>query len=143
MDGATCNQSDCATAFRVLLVDDNHAFRLLISKQLEAMGCVVQTTPDASRFLGELMTARDPFDLAVVDINLPDMRGDMIISWLRESELSQVRSMPVLVVTGSPSGVAETLPKDAAHINMLPKPYKFSDLERAVSKLLGDGGTQH
>lgn len=142
MDGATCERMECEAVFKVLLVDDNAPFRMMISKQLQDMGCEVQSAPNAGEFLGKLMAARDPFDLAVVDFNLPDLRGDMIISWLSESEEARVRDMPVLVVTGSPSGVSETLPDGHGRINLLSKPYKFDELETAVSELLS-GDTQH
>lgn len=142
MEQATCDPEACADTFSVLLVDDSPSFRMLMTQQLESMGCGVQAVPDASTFLSALMTARQPFDLVVIDFQLPDMKGDLIISWLAESELEQIRSMPVLVVTGFAHALPDDLRRGNQQLQLLSKPYRFPQLEAAVTKLLS-GDTAH
>lgn len=133
------NLTDTHGAFRALLVDDNQEFRDLITKQLENMGCRVDSSAEAVGFLQNLITAKVTYDFAVVDIHLPDLHGDEIISWLRESELREVRSLPILIVTGFPNDLPSTLFIDDVNIFLLNKPYLYVELKEAVSRLLLGG----
>ena len=120
---------------RVLLVEDNDEFRGVIARQFDSMGYRVHETANAGSFLGELASAKQPFDLVVVDIRLPGLGGNQVVSWLLDSEETDIRSMPILIVTG----YANELPSDiiARHptVSLLPKPYRMDDLEREVSRL--------
>jgi len=125
---------------RVLLVDDNEEFRSLITRQLETLGCDVHPTAHASAFFSKLMTAQTPYDLAIVDIHLPGLNGDQVVSWLQRSEVSDVHSLPVLIVTGLPHGVADSLGVDDTHVAMLSKPFSYYQLKSVVSRVLARGG---
>ena len=130
------------TAFSVLVVDDNAQFRALIGAQLGNMGCRVHTVATASDFLSALITSKMHFDMAVIDLNLPDLRGDQILSWLGESEEISINMLPVLLVTGMPQLVSDSPLLDRRNVHLLAKPYRLAELERAVSGLLLCG-TQH
>ncbi|MEO0680009.1 MAG: response regulator [Pseudomonadota bacterium] len=131
-----CSVPDCAKDFHVLLVDDNDAFRSLITQQLERLGACVDGAANAGGFLTRIAAARRPYDLAVVDLRLPDLRGDHIISWLGDSEVEQVAALPILLVTGHPQSVPPSILHGSARVGVLCKPYGFADLARAVSRLL-------
>ncbi len=133
--------SDDTRAFakpKLLVVEDDEAFRDLLTRQLEAMDCDVRITANASEFLATLTTASAPFDLAIVDINLPGLQGDQIITWIRESEIPELRNLPVLIVTGSPAGPHTSL-LDRTNIEVLLKPYEYRELKAAVTGLLRGG----
>lgn len=122
---------------RVLLVDDDEAFRTLISAQLGRLGCGVQAVADASAFLGAVVSAQNPYDMVIVDIDLPGLTGDKIITWLQDSEEAHISSLPTLVVTGLGSALME-LPEERLHrLKVLHKPFRFDDLRLAVEQLIG------
>ena len=124
---------------RALLVDDNLEFRTILTRQLEKMGCCVDSSSEAVGFLSNLVTSALTYDFAVVDLHLPDLHGDKIISWLRESELREVQSLPVLIVTGFPNDLSDTFFIDDVKIALLTKPYRYNQLVEAVSRLLVRG----
>lgn len=62
---------------RILVIDDNDSFCQLMALLLEQEGYTVDTALEAETAL-EMLDA-DPFDLLVVDLNLPGMHGDEFI----------------------------------------------------------------
>ena len=123
-------------ASRILLVDDDTDFRNLITKQLGFLGYEVSSLVTAGEFLTEIIAAGDAYDLAIIDLRLPDLGGGQIISWLRESEEYRVHSMPILIVTGYPKDVPTALNVDPENVAVLRKPYSLDDLEQAVATLV-------
>jgi CheY-like chemotaxis protein len=122
--------------FRVLVVDDNAEFRTVLTKQLEKMGGYVESAGEASGFLSKFTTSVFDYDFCIIDLQLPDLYGDEIISWLRESEDYKVRSMPILIVTGFATELANDIRLEGATTALLRKPYEYGDLKEKVSLLL-------
>ena len=128
-----------ACAARVILVDDNEEFRAVIAKRLQNAGYSVTGMSNASAFLSEIATAGIRYDLAIVDVNLPDMQGDKIISWMKESELSSICALPVLVVTGWLSELPDALPIDGTAVEILRKPFRSQEFLETVNRLVQPG----
>ena len=120
---------------RVLLVDDNEAFRDVLSMQIERLGYEVQATSDAGEFLGTLSMAAQTFDLLVVDIRMPGLTGDKIISWIGESEEERLRTLPILIATGFPGDLPEELLTSRPSIRLLEKPFSREALENAIRQV--------
>ena len=125
--------------FKVLLVDDNDAFRDMITAQLEVFGCSVKSAGTASGFLATLIEANDRFDFAVIDYRLPDLNGDHIVTWLEQSEQETVHSLPILVVTGHPDALPDVLLETDRNVAVLAKPYRIHDLAKSVTDLMARG----
>jgi signal transduction histidine kinase/DNA-binding NarL/FixJ family response regulator/putative methionine-R-sulfoxide reductase with GAF domain len=90
-------------AKRVLLVEDDALVRIPMAAALESAGFTVlqaATGADALAAMGEGAP-----DLLILDILLPDLDGREILRRVREAE--DVRTLPVLVVTGLESVNAE------------------------------------
>ena len=121
---------------RALIVDDNDEFRNVISRQLAFLGFEVLGTADASEFLSELMSSAQPFDLAVIDIQLPGLQGDQIISWVLSSDDPKIKAMPILIVTGLLQERIEIELELLSKIEFLEKPYELQQLETAIKTLL-------
>lgn len=130
------------STIRALLVEDDWAFRNIITRQLRKLGCVVESSSNASEFFAKLVTAEEPVDLVVVDLQLPGLTGDKIISWLRQSENADLRTLPVLVITGFAQSFPAATQTDRRFIRLLQKPYRLAQLEEAVTDLLVHG-TRH
>lgn len=132
------NSENQDSIFRALVVDDNTEFRTILTKQLEKMGGCVESTGDASGFLGNFVNSGLSYDFCVIDLQLPDLHGDKIITWLRESEEYKVRSMPILIITGFPTELPDDIRLDGPPTSLLMKPYAYSDLKRQVSYMLSE-----
>jgi len=117
---------------RVLLVDDNPNVRALVANQLEYLGYQVDTTADASEFLSKLASTDQTYELAVVDIKLPGLTGDKIITWLRKSELDHVKNLPILVITGYLDDVPKDIVEGPSRLQVLEKPFTLRDLEESI-----------
>src|SRR6478735_3551081 len=85
---------------RLLVVDDNKVNRLLLSRNLELLGHRVAAVENGRIALETLR--REPFDLALLDIEMPEMDGFQVLEQIR-ADLA-LRDVPV-IVTSSLEGI--------------------------------------
>lgn len=132
--GATVNI--LATAPHLaLLVEDEALVAMVAEDQLHNLGFEVMasSTGAGARQLMSESPAR--FTLAVVDIGLPDMRGDDLTAQLRQMS-------PLLKIVVASGYDAETLRRQFGsdnNIALISKPYSEDDLVMAVRALGFDG----
>jgi CheY-like chemotaxis protein/DNA-binding MarR family transcriptional regulator len=82
---------------KVLLIDDDETIRTSLSHSLRHAGFIVDTARDGQEALAK--SRRKVFDVALVDIRLPDMEGTELLSRLRSDNPEINR----IIVTGYPS----------------------------------------
>jgi len=123
---------------RVLVIDDEHNVRAIISYALKIKGFDVVAVEHGR--MGLIEQAKSPFDLAIVDIYMPGMDGVKLIKALREG----APSLPVIAISGvflRPSGrtVLDVLPMspDLPGVICLEKPFRPEQLWRAVQQAIG------
>ncbi len=85
-----------ATA-RILIVDDDASIRATFSAILEEEGYVVDTAENGEEAIKK--SNSQFFNLALIDIRLPDMEGTRLLTALKQG----VPSMIKIIVTGYPS----------------------------------------
>lgn len=78
---------------KVLVVDDTKNIRMILTKCLELEGYEVVTASDGKQALA-LFTSQ-PFDLAFLDIKLPEVRGTEVLKRIRELGIQT----PVIIIT--------------------------------------------
>jgi CheY-like chemotaxis protein len=94
--------TDAPRAARLLVADDNKVNRLLLTRTLELQGHRV-TSVDNGRLALETLR-REPFDLLLLDLEMPELDGFALLEHLaRDPEL---RDLPA-IVTSSLEGVAQ------------------------------------
>ncbi len=81
----------------VLAVDDNATIRRAIAMRLSSKGYQVVTAEDGPQALAAL--ERQPFDLMLLDLQMPGMRGDEVLQTVRK-QYSDTQ-LPVIMLTGS------------------------------------------
>src|SRR5581483_8979563 len=82
-----------------LLVDSDHFTRGIIAQMLRGFGLeapvLLGTGKEAQDFL-----LHNYVDICIVEAMLPDMMGTDLVTWIRRCETSQVRFVPIIVMTG-------------------------------------------
>jgi len=123
---------------RVLIVDDNTTNRKILSRQINAWDCIPTMVDNGADALELLKNAKEPFDLVLLDYQMPGMDGEEVVKRLRADETSG--HVPVVIL----SSVAylgrmkafEEIGVDA----YLSKPVKQSQLLDCMSIILGASG---
>ena len=82
---------------RILIVEDSETMRALIAATLEDLDQLVKITEAASGFEALRCLPRDDFDLIVTDINMPDINGLELVSFVKTS--SAYCSIPLVIVS--------------------------------------------
>jgi len=105
-------------AAHLLVVDDNKVNRLLLARSLEQQGHRVASAANGRVALE--MLRRDPVDLVLLDIEMPEMDGFEVLEALVAD--AQLRDTPV-IVTSSHEGVANVVRSiELGAEDYLPKP---------------------
>ncbi|MGI5197948.1 response regulator [Streptomyces sp. CA-288835] len=114
---------------RVLVVDDNDTNRLILDTQLRRwhmQPTAVAGGPQALVALHEAAAAGRPFDLALLDMHMPDMDGlelarrittDRTLSRVRLLMLSSSAPLPAAELTAA--GIAKSLPKPVSQSQLV------------------------
>ena len=126
--------------YRVLVVDDDEATRLLITRILEQELAVgVTLAGSAAQAQRQLQETR--FDVILLDLLMPETSGFEVLEWMRGAQ-SPNRSTPVLVV--SVLGDEETIERCrrlGASVHIV-KPILRETLAAAVREHLAGQGRQ-
>lgn len=119
--------------FKVLIVEDSPTIRSLIVSTLEAAGEFI-FFETGSGFEALKMLPRERFDLIITDINMPDINGLELVSFVKKNDL--YKNIPLLIITteGSKQDVAKGLALGADEY--IVKPFKPDELQRIVLKYL-------
>jgi DNA-binding NtrC family response regulator len=110
----------------LLLVDDDRDFTEALVPALERRGVRVTAPHSGAQALEEVGVRR--FDVAIVDVRMPDMDGLTLLRWLREVD----PRLEVIVLTGHPSvdDVRRGLQEGA--FDYLTKPQRVEDVVSRV-----------
>jgi len=124
--------SEITAAPRILIADDDPLVRALLAETLEAHGAEVTAVADGKQAACEAMLR--PFDVCILDVEMPVMTGFEACEKLRESAFT--RSLPVLFLTGRNDAEAIEKAFAAGAWDFLNKPVQPVLLWHRVSNLL-------
>jgi CheY-like chemotaxis protein len=116
---------------RVLLVEDEVLVAALAVDALEELGyqTIEVTTARAAR---EIASGSEPLVFAVVDIGLPDGRGDALALELRKTR----PDLPIVIATGYDGAHLDEALRKQSRTAMLTKPYDIGQLQSAIQSIL-------
>lgn len=118
---------------RVLIVDDNFTNRQILDKQASSWGMLTRVTESAQAALN-LLHQGEQFDLAIVDMQMPEMDGASLA--IEVHQLAPYRTLPMVMMTSldrhevSQQVIEENF---AAYLN---KPVKQSQLLHTIINIL-------
>ena len=118
---------------RILLVDDEEPIRVSLSTYLQRIGHDVTVAGNGIEALRTL--SKQPFDLVVTDVNMPDMDGIEVILKLREA----ASEIPLIVMSGGGFFDKELLLDSAGALGAdvtLEKPIDLDELRSAIDSLI-------
>ena len=113
---------------RVLLVEDEVMIQMLAVEYLEEVGIKVDTASSANDALNKLRLIPGGVDAVIIDMGLPDRRGDILVREIR----SIYPSLPIVIASGHGAEDVQNIFKSTPSIAFVGKPYTSDDLSGAL-----------
>ena len=114
---------------KILVVDDEAPMRKLLFTNLRANGYAVQVAADGSEALS--LIDQHPFDLLLLDVNMPGPNGLQVLEAVRRSA-----AMPVLMLSGRGRERDKVEALNLGADDYLSKPFGIAELLARVNALL-------
>jgi CheY-like chemotaxis protein len=121
---------------RILLSDDNEVNQRLSMGLLERQGHQVHVVGNGHDALGAL-ASEPPFDVVLMDVQMPGMDGLQATAALRHQEAATGRRVPVIAVTAHAMQAERERCIEAGMDGYLTKPISGATLARAIADVLG------
>lgn len=119
--------------FKVLIVEDSPTIRSIIISTLEDIGdfTFIET---GSGFEALKLLPRERYDLIITDINMPDINGLELVSFVKKNDL--YKNIPLFIISteGSKQDVEKGFALGANEY--IVKPFKLEELQKTVLKYL-------
>jgi two-component system chemotaxis response regulator CheY len=120
--------------YSVLVVEDSATMRSLIASTLEEMEEPLKITDAPSGFEALRLLPRERFDLILTDINMPDINGLELVSFVKGN--AAYRSIPLIIVSTESSERDREKGLSLGADAYLVKPFGPDDLLRIVRDML-------
>ena len=122
---------DTDTRKTALVVEDEVMIQMLAVEYLEELGYRTETAGSATEAMNKIRLLNGRIDLALIDIGLPDKRGDVLIREMR----ALFPNLPIVIASGqSDAKLSGQLESDNA-LTTLRKPYTQDEMTKVVSAL--------
>jgi CheY-like chemotaxis protein len=116
---------------QVLLVEDEVLIQMIAMEYLEEFGLRIATAGSAAEALNVLKLMDDDVCAAIIDVGLPDRRGDVLVADVRAIK----PSLPIVIASGyEEEGLRDRFKLDA-RIAFLSKPYVAEQLRATLASL--------
>lgn len=125
---------------RILIVDDEPYNRQLIAKILKSYGAICEEASNGKQALEKTVTG--DFDLALMDIRMPEMSGTEATESIRKLKDPAKSRTPVIALTAAVSKEDEERYSEAGMDAMVAKPFHEEELIRKINDLLEQPGME-
>ena len=116
---------------KVLLVEDEALVAALAADALEELGYQAVEAATAKSAL-EIAAGATPFLFAIVDVGLPDGRGDALALELRKLRAG----LPLIIATGYDQAHLDQGLRQGERTAVLNKPYDIAQLQEAIGRIV-------
>jgi len=117
-----------ASPARVLVVEDEALIQMLAREYLEECAVKVDVASTAAEALNKLRLVPGGVDAMVIDMGLPDSKGDALVREVR----SIYPSLPIVIASGQGIGEVRELFKGMISVAIVKKPYNADELKAAI-----------
>ncbi len=121
------------TPNRVLIAEDSSVIQNLVKKILEFQNFEITAVKNGEQVLQ--MLQKEPFDIILLDINMPVMDGMESVKAIRALSDKDKAKVPVVAITGNARNYSEEEFKEAGFNEVLMKPLNFDKLVMVVKDL--------
>ena len=118
----------------ILIVEDSPTMRALLTTALEDLDIPVKVTEAESGFDALRQLPRESYDLIVTDINMPDINGLELVSFVRNN--AAYREIPLVIVSTEGSERDRDKGVGLGADAYLVKPFEPDELKTVVRELL-------
>ena len=119
---------------RILIVEDSPTMRSLLTSSLEELEGVVKITEANSGFEALRQLPRATYDLVVTDINMPDINGLELVSFIKNND--GYREIPLIIVSTEGSDRDRAKGLELGADAYMVKPFEPEDLRETARELL-------
>ncbi len=119
---------------QILIVEDSPTMRELITAALEELEIPLKVTSAESGFEALRLLPRTAYDLIVTDINMPDINGLELVSFVKRNE--SYRAIPLVIVSTEGSERDRDKGVGLGADAYLVKPFDPDELRSVVRELL-------
>ena len=117
---------------RALIVDDNETNRRILAAQVARWGMAPRCAASGPEALGCIQEG-EAFDVAIVDMNMPEMDGCELVMELRKHRTPE--ELPIIMVSSSAQRADLALESDVSALDILTKPVKEARLFDVLMRL--------
>jgi CheY-like chemotaxis protein/HPt (histidine-containing phosphotransfer) domain-containing protein len=127
----------------VLVAEDNPVNQEIATMMLETMGCRVDRAETGR--LAVDMALKNPYDLILMDCQMPDMDGFTATVLIREREQKESalygerRRKPIIAMTGNTTEEDKDLCLSKGMDDFLKKPFTFEEMQEVIARRLPAG----
>lgn len=118
----------------ILIVEDSTTTRSLIRAVIEEIGDF-ETAEAASGFEALKMLPLQEYDLIITDINMPDINGLELISFVRNNP--RYKHLPIIIVSTERSEEDKKRGMALGATAYVTKPFKSFELQEIIKKTIG------
>jgi DNA-binding NtrC family response regulator len=116
----------------ILIVDDEEDLRTLLGHVLSTAGYRIDTAADGESALKLLQ--KEKFDLALLDIQMPNLNGIQVLKYLHQ----HLPGIKAIMLTGYADLKHAMEAKEFGARDFIGKPYKLEDILSTVERVLGE-----
>jgi CheY-like chemotaxis protein len=121
----------------VLVVDDDPDMRIVLRRQLEALGFAeIRAVPGARA--AQAVIAREPLALALIDITFHPVGGLELVKAIRRDSPESHRRLPILLMSANCDPQTGDEARDAGANGLIAKPFRLTELSAAIAQVLCD-----
>ena len=119
----------------VLVVEDSVTTRTMIRAVIEDMGEDFNTLEASTGFEALKMLPQQQYDLIITDINMPDINGLELISFVRNNP--RFTHLPIVIVSTERSEEDKKRGMALGATAYVTKPFKSFELQEIIKKTIG------
>jgi len=116
----------------ILIIDDEAVVRESLTSVLEEEGYAVESVENGKNALKTC--EKQPFDVALIDIDLPDIKGTELLAKLKQLQPKMVR----IIITGHPSIENAVKAVNERSDGYILKPFNIPQLLETIKRLLNE-----
>ncbi len=121
--------------YKILLVEDDERVQMALFKSLMDTGrFYIDVVYDGALVMEEVLN--NPYDLIIMDVNLPNVDGDNITSLIRDFPFNNIKNLPIIGITANAFEESLEKYKNVGMNAVMTKPFDRGVLLKTIFKLL-------